>query len=43
MLVNFQNYINKILFKKHNIFIIVHFNNKLIYINNISLSLIKTI
>lgn len=35
VLVSFQSYINKILIKKLNIFIIVYLNNIFIYINNL--------
>lgn len=34
--ISFQSYINKILVKKFNIFMIIYLNNILIYIDNIS-------
>ena len=36
ILASFQDYINKILAKKYNIFIIIYLNNISIYINNLS-------
>lgn len=42
-LISFQNYINKILAEKLNIFIIIYLNDIFIYTNNLSLGLIRVI